>query len=192
MEGMEEEKPRQVEREVAGLYDDETGFSGFGVAIFLVVIVEIGLLFFLNLYQKSRVETLTKEIESKRTELDSGDNGVINQQMEQALGGSTQLQTVLAQKVRWSKFYSALNAVTPRDVRLTSFSVSQDGAFRADGQTSSLASLARLLVAWQKGSDKAATPFSSVELMSNGYVSEGSARAVSFSVSGQINLEGLR
>jgi len=189
---MEEEKPHLAEKKIAGLYDDESGFNGFGVAIFLVVVVEVVLLFFLNLYQKSRVEALTKEIDSKRTELASADNAAINQQIEEALSGSVQLQSVLGQKVRWSKFYSALNAVTPRDVRLTNLSISQEGTFRADGQTSSLTSLARALVAWRDGSAKATTPLSSVELISNSYVAQGSGRAVGFSVSGQIKLGDLK
>lgn len=167
-------------------------FDTFGVAVFLVVLVEIVLLVGLNLYQKSRAEALTKELNVHQNTIASADYATINTQLEEVLAGRQTLQSALAAKVRWAQFYNMVNAVTPKNVHVATLQVNNNGTFRAEGQTTSLSSLAQALVAWQKGSGQIATPFSTVTLNANGFTSDGGRRLVTFSISGNINMGAIR
>lgn len=165
--------------------------DSFGMIIFFVVVVEIVLLFGLNLYQKSRIETLSKKLTDDKTALSLPENRTLNTQVDEVLDGTDKLKAILASKVHWSKFYVLLNAVTPKNTRLSGMSISETGAFRADGTTGSLSDLAHVVVAWTQGTDTITTPFSSVTLNSNGFSSQNGARVVTFSISGQVNMGAL-
>jgi hypothetical protein len=167
-------------------------FDTFGVAIFLVVLVQIVILIGLNLYQKSRAASLSAQLNGHRTTLASPGYVELNTQLEEVLSGQRLLQETLAGKVKWSLFYHQLNAVTPKNVKVNSVQVGANGTFRLEGETPTLASLAQALVAWQKGTAAAPTPFANVKLNSNGYANDGNNRVVSFSVSGSLNIGGLK
>lgn len=180
------------QEEISTVDDVAKPLDSFGRVIFFVILVEALLMIGLNLYQKSRLTTLTKELQTKQAELNSEPYRLLNSQVEEVLTGNDQLKIVLASKVNWTKFYSQLNAVTPKNVRLSSISVSESGSFRADGETASLSSLAQALVVWRQGSESVTTPFSSIALNNNGYSSDGSARRVTFSITGQVDLAKLK
>lgn len=177
---------------IAEVEATKSPFDTFGVAIFLVVLVEIILLIGLNLYQKSRYESLTKELNSHKQTLASAEYASLNNQLEEVLAGQKILQTTLASKVKWSQFYHLLNGVTPKNVKINSIQLNANGSFRAEGQTPTLSTLAQLLVAWQKGTDAAPTPFSDAKLSTNGYVNDGGNRTVGFSVVGSIDLSRMK
>lgn|GEM_PF-1458529 len=179
------------EEKISPLSSGRRVIDTFGNIIFFVIVIEIILLFGLNLYQKSRISALTKQLGEKQAQLNQPENRVINTQIEEVLEGQDALSRALKSKVKWANFYSQLNAVTPKNVRFTSVSLNDSGVFRGDGFTPTMSDLARALVAWQTGAESIATPFSSLELNNNGFITQGSQRLVSFSVSGQINLGGL-
>jgi hypothetical protein len=181
------------QEEITSVSQPTYSIDSFGTIIFVVVLVEIIILVGLNFYQKSRITSLTNQLAAKQTQLQGPNYATLNNEVNQVLSGSAQLQAVLASKVKWSTFYSDLNAVTPKTAQLTTLSIAGDGSFKADGKADSLATLAKALVAWQQGVGQLVTPFSSVTLASdtlNG--STGSSNQVSFSISGQINLGVLR
>jgi Tfp pilus assembly protein PilN len=177
---------------IASLESGISAFETFGRVIFFVVLVEVALIMGLNFYQKSRINTYTEKIDQITAEINTPEYSTINTQVEQVLAGSEKLRVALDSKVQWSKFYSQLNAVTPKDVRVTSVSIADGGAVKLDGETASLSSLAKLIVAWNQGTPAATTPFTGVTLASNGYAEEEGSRRVIFSVTGQINTGGLR
>lgn len=164
----------------------------FGVLIFFVIVVEIVLVLGLNLYQKSRIDSLTTKLQAAKTTLAAPENATLNTQVNEVLDGNDQLKTVLAQKVHWSKFYTLLGGVTPKNVKLTGLTIAETGSFRAEGSTDSLTSLAQLLVAWRQGTTDIATPFTGISLNSNGFSDQGDHRVVTFSISGQVNTGALQ
>lgn len=192
---MDQEKQQSANRTqeaIASLESGVSAFETFGRVIFFVVLVEVVLAMGLNFYQKSRIKTYTQKIDEIRAEINTPDYATINNQVEQVLAGSEKLKIALNSKVQWSKFYTQLNAVTPKDVRLTSVTISDGGAVKLDGETASLSSLAKLIVAWNQGTPSATTPFTGVTLASNGFSEQEGSRRVIFSVTGQVNTGGLR
>lgn len=169
----------------------ESALDHFGMIIFFVIVLEVAMLFGLNLYQDSRTKTLNTQLGEKKAQLASSDNVTINNQIEEVLSGADKLGTVLNTRVQWSNFYRQLDAVTPKNVKLTTFSLGDSGVFRADGFTPSLSTLATAMVAWTSGVTGHPTPFSSIILNSNGYTAHGAGRIVSFSVSGNVNIGAL-
>lgn len=164
----------------------------FGVVVFVVVVVEIILMVGLNLYQKSRLASIETQLNDYKSQLNSPDNRTINTEVDQVLSGANQLKSALASKVDWGKFYDQLNKVTPKDVRISSISISDNGSFKADGETTSLSSLGKALVAWQQGTDSLTSPFLGVTLASDSFTTDGGNRRVTFSISGQVNTGALR
>jgi hypothetical protein len=183
----------QLKEDIAAVTASTYTIDTFGTIIFFVVLAQIVLLVGLNLYQKSRISSTEKVLASKQTTLQTANYKTINDQVNQVLSGNTLLASALASKVDWGKFYSRLNAVTPKNVQLVTLSITDAGQFKADGKTASLDSLAKALVVWQQGSGTTPTPFSTVTLASNGFTTTtAGSRQVTFSISGQINLGALR
>jgi hypothetical protein len=187
-----DQQDRKKQEEIAEVEPVKGPFDTFGVAIFLVVLVQLVVMMGLNIYQKGRFQNLSDQLTAHQTTLASEQYGTLNTQLEEVLDGQQLLQTALAQKVNWAQFYTLLNASTPKNVRVTSVQIGQNGSVRIDGQTPTLTTLAQLLLAWQKGTTAAPTPFSSVELSSNSYATEGSGRVVGFTITGTINLGRLQ
>lgn len=191
MESQEKPHLPSKQQAIAAVEEVTQPLDTFGRIVFLVIILEIALMVGLNLYEKSRYKTISNDLADKQQQLASADNATINSQVSDVLSGQAKLQLVLSNKLNWASFYTALNAVTPKDVRISSITISQSGVFKASGETGSLSSLARALTAWQKGVTTTPSPFSSVILNSDGYTSDGTNRRVSFSISGQVNLGSL-
>ncbi len=177
---------------ISSLEDASKTLNHFGVIIFFVILAEIILLFGLNLYQKSRFNTLATELNTLRGTLSSAEYKNLNDQVEEVISGAEKLDLVLGAKVKWSNFYSQLNAITPKDVKLGSINIGSDGSFKAEGETASLTSLARAMVAWNQGTASVTTPLSAIKLNSNGFVAKDGGKRVSFTISGQINLGRIR
>lgn len=180
------------QNQIAGIMEGRSAAETFGRIIFLIVIVELVVLMGLNLYQRSRVGSLEKKITAAEQKLASGDYKLLNDQVDDVLAGAAKLEKALASKADWAIFYRQLNAITPKDVRIKAVAINDKGAFKLDAETTSLTSLAQTLVAWRGGLADAKTPFTGVTLNNNSFITEGNSRRVSFSVSGQINLGGLR
>lgn len=172
---------------IATIDDVAKPLDTFGKIVFLIIVVEILLMVGLNLYQKSRITSLQTNLAARQSDMNSPEFKTLNSQVEDVLSGAEKLQSILAGKTDWTMFYKKLNAVTPKNVRLTTINITESGTFKADGETASLSSLAIALVAWKQGTDAAPTPFSSVTLTSNGFTNDGAARRVTFSVSGQVD-----
>ena len=180
--------PVETEKEpIASIDDVAKPLDTFGKIVFLVIVVEIVLMAGLNLYQKSRIDSLTATLQTRQDELKSPEFATLNKQVEEVLLGSEKLASILASKTDWTVFYRKLNEVTPKNVRLSTINITDTGSFKADGETASLSSLAVALVAWKQGTDNVTTPFSNLTLTSNGFTSDGAARRVTFSVSGQVD-----
>lgn len=192
MDTHDHRRSAQSEEDIASVESGKPVIDSFGMIVFFVVVVEFLLLAGLNLYQKSRIEYLTDGLAETKTALNLPENATLNTQIDEVMSGGEKLKSVLAGKTRWSKFYTLLNAVTPKSVKLTGLTIADTGTFRAEGSASSLSDLARLLVAWRSGTDAIATPFSAVTLNSNGFSNVGSRRVVTFSISGSINTGVLR
>ncbi len=191
--GMPSGPQPQLKEDIAAVSAVTYTIDTFGTIIFFVVLVQVVLLIGLNLYQNSRITSGQKTLTAKQATLQTTNYRTINDQVNQVLSGNSLLAAALASKVEWGKFYSQLNAVTPKNVQLTTLSITDAGQFKADGKTTSLDSLAKALVVWQKGTDTTPTPFSTVNLASNGFTATTSgSRQVTFSISGQINIGGLR
>lgn len=191
----EQQKPKSVEapqERIASLEDASHALSSFGTVIFFVIVFQIVLMFGLNLYQSARVSSLDNNLNEMRSTLNSADYQTVNKQVEEVISGNEKLRTVLASKVKWSSFYSLLNQSTPQDVVIRTINVTSDGSFQADGETSSMSSLAKAIVAWNGGTSSVQSPFNTVVLNSNNFVSSGDQRRVGFTISGQINLGVLR
>lgn len=180
------------QEDIATVEAAKNPFDTFGVAIFLVVLVEVVLLFGLNLYYKSRTESLSQKLNEHQATLASAEFSTLNTQLEEVLEGQELLKTALASRVKWSNFYSMLNAVTPKNVRINNIQVGNTGTFRADGETASLSSLAQAIVAWQEGSPSAPTPFSNVALSSNSFSNVDGRRVVIFSITGTADMGRLK
>ena len=181
-----------VEEKIASLSSGVSALDSFGVIIFFVVVVEIVLLIGLNIYEKSRIDSLTTKTNNIKTQLNSTENKTLNTQITDVIAGVDQLQTALDKRVPWSRLYTMINAVTPKDVKISNLSVNESGSYKADGETTSLTSLAKALVAWKDGVGEVKTPFSSVTLGGNGYTNDATSRKVNFSISGQIDLSLLK
>jgi hypothetical protein len=174
------------------LTDASKTLNSFGTTIFLVILVEIVLLFGLNLYQKSRFNSLTEQLTTLRATLSSPEYQTINTQVEDVILGNEKLKSVLASKARWSTFYKLLNGVTPKDVQLKTINVTADGTFKADGETRSMTSLAEAIVAWNNGVATVQSPLTFVKLNSNGFTNNDGQKRVTFTVSGQVNMGIIR
>ncbi len=185
-------RDQKDQEEIAQVEATKSPFDTFGVAIFLVVLVEILLLVGLNLYQKSRSQTIGNKISENQKTLALPEYAGLNTQLEEVLAGQKLLQTVLASKVNWSQFYAMLNAVTPKNVKVNSVQLNTNGTFRLEGETQTMSSLAQALVAWQKGSTAAPTPFTAAKLSNNGFATKDGNRIVSFSITGSLNLGVLK
>lgn len=178
--------------EIASIGSGRRPIEFFGTVIFFVVLVQVLLMFGLNLYENSKIDAATQEIAKAQQTLASTDYKTLNTQVDEVLAGSVKLEQVLGNKVKWSNFYRQLGAVTPKNVRLKAISLTDNGVFKADGETASFTSLAQAMVAWRDGTADTKTPFSSITLTNNGYQTDGATRRVSFSISGQVGLGGLR
>ena len=196
---MEEQKqaqppkpPEATQDRISSLKDASKTLNSFGVVVFFVIIAEVILLFGLNLYQVSREKSLSGELVNLRASLNSAEFKTLNNQVEEVVSGTEKLKTVLASKVKWSKFYQQLGAITPKDVKLSTINISSDGSFKADGETTSMTSLAQALVGWNTGTPTVTSPFNVVKLNSNGFIKVDGKRRVSFTISGQINLGRIR
>lgn len=188
---MPEQMSRQHQADESKIASIESGFGtfgGYGIVVFIIILVQIGLMIGLNVMQKSRAENARKEIATYQTQLNQPGYKTINEQIDDVLAGSSQLNAVLDSRVKWSTFHALLNAVTPKNVKVTGVSLSESGTFKADGVTDSLTSLAQLVVAWRDGTTTTPTPLNSVTLASNGSAVEGNIRKVSFSISAAINM----
>ncbi len=163
----------------------------FGIIIFFVILLQVGLMIGLNLYQKSRIKTLDADMANKQAELASPTLANLNTQVDEVISGQQKLEIILGSKLKWSSFYNSLGAVTPNNVKLTSMSINSDGTFKADGQTASLTTLAVALAAWRDGTSATPTPFTSISLTNNGFTNAGATRRITFSMTGQINLNKL-
>ena len=172
--------------EIAAVKAGKPIIDTFGTVIFFVVVIEIILIFGLNLYQDSRIKSLSSRLTTQKQTLSTAENVTINTQINEVLDGADSLKTVLNGKVKWSKFYTLLNAVTPKNSRVTALNITESGTFNAEGVTTSLSDLAKVLVAWEKGTDSIQTPFANVVLNSNGYSEVDGNRIVTFSVSGSV------
>ncbi|MEX0594540.1 MAG: hypothetical protein WD157_00340 [Patescibacteria group bacterium] len=177
---------------ISSLTDAAKTLNSFGVIVFFVIVIEIILLFGINLYQNARFKSLSNNLTDLRTTLSGPEYQTINDQVESVISGTDRLQVVLATKVKWSNFYQMLNAVTPKDVKLDTINITSDGTFKADGKTKSLTSLAQALVAWNGGVATTPSPFTVIKLNSNGFVSSDGGRQVSFTISGQVDLGSVR
>jgi hypothetical protein len=177
----------QPKEDIASVENTKPVIDTFGILVFLVVVVEIVLVVFLNMYQESRIKSLTTKLQEVSTALHTSDNATLNTQVSEVLAGGDKLKNVLDSKVHWSKFYTLLNGITPKNVKLTGLSIADSGAFRAEGNTTSLSDLARLMVAWRDGTGAITTPFTAVTLNSNGFSDSGGKRVVTFSISGSVN-----
>lgn len=186
------DRQHEKQTEIEPISTGKSPLESFGTVIFVVVVVQIILLAGLNLYQKGRINTLTQSLEELKAELSSASYRTLQTQVEEVLRGSETLKSVLSTKVKWSNFYRQFNAVTPRNVRLTTLNITESGFITGEGRTTSLSALAQALVAWQSGAGEIKSPLSSVSLINNGYITEGSNRLVSFSITGQINIGGLK
>ena len=182
----------QSKENIAQVEGIKSVLDTFGLLVFIVVVVEIILVFGLNLYQKSRVRALTSQFQEASSALQLPENATLNTQVSEVLSGGDQLKNVLNSKIKWSRFYVLLNGVTPKNVKLVSTSIAETGTFRAEGNTSSMSDLAQLLVAWQEGTPAIPSPFTSISLNSNGFSDSGDKRVVTFSISGSINLGALK
>ncbi|MCR4307388.1 MAG: hypothetical protein NUV80_02420 [Candidatus Berkelbacteria bacterium] len=192
MDTQERQHSGQPKEEISSVESNKPVIDSFGILVFVVVVVEIILVVFLNMYQESRIKSLTAKLQEANTELGLPENATLNTQVSEVLAGGDKLKNVLDSKVRWSKFYTLLNGITPKNVKLTGLSIADSGTFRAEGNTSSLSDLARLMVAWRDGSGSITTPFTAVTLNSNGYSDSGGKRVVTFSISGSVNTGTLK
>lgn len=183
---------RKKQEEIAAVEPHKSPFDTFGVAIFLVVLVQLVVMVGLNIYQKGRFTNLSNQLSAHQTTLASAEYSTLNAQLEEVLAGQKTLESALAEKVNWGRFYGLLNSATPKNVRVTSLQVSTGGAIRIDGQTPTMSTLAHLLVAWQKGTDAAPTPFTTIELSGNSFGTEGGSRVVNFTMTGTVNVGGLK
>lgn len=168
--------------------------GSFGNLIFIVVVVELVLMFFLNTYQTSRVKLLNNSIAEQKAILAKPENATVNKQIDEVITGRNALDAVLSQKVKWSKYYASLSAVTPKNVRITAMTISETGVVKIDAVTTSQSALAKTLVAWRDGADGRATPFSSINLINQSFATSADSpkNAVQFSASGVINLGLIR
>lgn len=176
---------------IASIESGASKFDSFGRVIFFIILVEAILIIGLNFYQKSRVNAYNTRLAELKTELNSPNYRALNNQVEQVIAGSDKLSQLLESKVKWGQFYNLLNQVTPKNVRVTSVSISEGGAVKIDGETTSLTSLAKTIVAWSNGTANITSPFSSITLASNGYAEDSDGRKVVFSASGQVNIGAL-
>lgn len=194
LDPQEQQRPiaPELKQDIAAVAPAGYTIDSFGTIIFVVVVVQIVILVGLNLYQKSRAASLQKTLASKQAQLQTPTYKTANDQVNQVLSGNAQLAAALAGKVHWDKFYTELDAVTPKNVQLTTLSIAANGSFKADGRTGSLDNLAKALVAWQQGVGTTVTPFASVTLASDGFGASGSNRQVTFSINGQVNLGALK
>ena len=183
---------QSTEEKIASIESDFSVFGTYGFIIFFIVIAQVVVMIGLNLYQKSRVDKDTTEISQITTQLNSPENSKINSQISDIMAGSNRLGGILDSKIKWSTFYTMLDNVTPKNVKINSITLSETGSYRAEGITDSLTSLAQLVVAWQNGTTTTITPFSTVDLGSNGYVNDGNNKKVSFSISGNVKLGVLK
>ena len=158
----------------------------FGYIVFIVVVLETALMFGMNLYEGSKIETTNQEISTQQNKLASADYKTINTQVNEVISGQALLKQTIDQKVKWANFYDRLNQITPKDVRFTSMTLNENGTFQANGETISPTSLAKMLVALQNGAEGITTPFSSIVLGSNGFSTGASGKVVTFSITGQI------
>lgn len=188
----EQQKTTRTQEAIASIESGISSFETFGRVIFFVVLVEALLIIGLNFYQQNRVSFYEEKVAAAQAEINSPDLSTINRQVGEVLSGSQKLTAALDNKIDWGKFYSQLNAVTPKDVRVTAVSITDGGAVKIDGETASLTSLAKVMTVWKSGTPSAPTPFTAVTLASNGYAEQEGARRVIFSITGQINTGGLR
>ncbi len=187
-----QDKKPAVQEKIASLGTGVNALDTFGMIVFFVVIVEIVLLIGLNIYEKSRIDKLTTEINTTSGVLNSADYKTINDQISDVIVGSDQLKVALNKRVPWSKMFTMINAVTPKNVKINSLSINETGTFKADGETTSLSSLADAMVAWKDGVGSVESPFSTVTLGGNGYTGDALSRKVTFSISGQIDVNLLK
>ncbi len=177
---------------ISPLTTGKSALDSFGIAIFFIIVVELVLLIGLNLYQASKIADLDKRQTSAKTKLATADYKTINTEIDGALAGDSLLKTALDSKVHWSGLFNQLNAVTPKDVKLSSVSISEDGSVHFDGQTTSMSSLAQALVSWQSGVPNHKTPLSDVILASNGFADANSKKVVTFSITAGVNQGSLQ
>lgn len=149
-------------------------------------------MFLLNLYQDSRIKTVAQELASHQQKLSQPENAKVNRQVEEVLAGSKRLETMLASKVNWGRFYVLLNGVTPKSVKVNSVALTSAGAAKVDAQTNSLPAVAQAIVSWRDGAADSRTPFSNVTLTGNSFAVVDGKRVVNFSVTGQADLSKLK
>ena len=178
---------------IASVEDVNRPANTNGYLLLAVVIIMAITLYTLNVYEKSHISTLNTQISNDQKTLSSSKYQTLNSQVNDIISGQQYLNSTLDSRLNWSAFYSSLNGVTPTNVSLTDVSITNAGAFMASGQAANLTSLATALVAWNKGTQSAVTPFSSVTLNGESLTTTSNGNTVvSFSVTGKVNLGALK
>lgn len=146
----------------------------------VIALLGTGALF---LYKTSRATRLSDE---KRTydnliaQMNSGDLKTLGDDLQEIEEGKTGLESALASRVYWSKFWDKLSAVIPKSVYLSSLSIDSSNVVSVSGSASDMTGIAKFMVSLQ------GSPLFSDIALGNTSVSS-SSNSTAFSLTFKIN-----
>ena len=129
---------------------EKEALGSFPVAALGILLVTLFLLLVFGGWYLSSKNTL-KRVDEKLNNINGQLTSMkeLNNDVETYAGAVKNIQSALSGKKKWSALFKELNRVTPKDIVYTTLSVDEKGKVQISGTTSSLGSLAKLMVALQ-------------------------------------------
>lgn len=175
----EEKLPEDLDIPEEGVEEKKTSPTvSFSIILAILVLVGTFLTYWLGVAKSSKLKTLESQLADLGSQLSAKEMKEAETKLNNLASQLSGLQKALREKTVWSKLFSELQSVTPKDVRYTNFSLAEDGTVSLSGETNSYTSLAKFLVA-MKGSDK----FTDLKLSSSALQKKEQETKLTFAVS---------
>lgn len=156
------------------------------IALVIVLVAAIGL-YIMKANKNSLLSTKTAEANGLIQQLNTPPLNSLNQQIIDLENGLGVFQSAMQGKVYYSKMFSELGRITPKNVRLTAFSMDETGAIKVSGEADDFSSVAKFVKSMQDSPD-----FSGVKLVSSTVSETVGTGKVTFSVTSKVNTNLLK
>lgn len=178
IEESKEEIPRpQPKLEVPSL-EPEPNYLGIFSIITAVIVVVAGI--FLYILKETKASALkTKEAEAQELQQQLSISSIkeLDDKVQVLQTGLQVFQSALAGKVYWSKLFLELEKATPKNVKLTNFSLDEKKVVKVTGQTDTHQAVAKLIRSLQESSK-----FTDIKLISSALAETGEGNKIDFAL----------
>ena len=155
------------------------------IALFLVLISAVGI-YIMKANKNSLLETRNTEANNFIQQLNTAPLDSLNKQIVDLQNGLTIFQTAMQGKIYYSKMFSELEKITPKNIRLTTFSMDENNTVKMGGEANDFSSVAKFIKSLQNSSD-----FTAVQLVSSNVSELSESGKTTFTLTSKLNTNAL-